>query len=188
MRAVDRGNFSEEAQLAYADCPHPIGYGATISAPHMHAHCLEMLRNKLQPGAKVLDVGSGSGYLTAVMAHMVTQEGAHGVAVGIEHIPQLVETGRRNVLRDPRAAELLHSGSLKLLVGDGQKGWPAEAPYDCIHVGAAAEYIPAALVEQLKPGGRLLLPVGPEGGLQSMAVIDKEVDGSLSRQNAMAVM
>lgn len=188
MRAVDRRNFSQEPQVAYADCPHPIGYGATISAPHMHAHCLEMLRDRLFPGAKVLDIGSGSGYLTAVMAHMVTRGGAAGRAVGVDHIPQLVDQAVRNVGREPQAARLVQSGSLLLEVGDGQKGWPAEAPYDAIHAGAAAAEIPPALCQQLKPGGRLLLPVGPAGGVQSMALIEKTSEGKLHRRDAMSVM
>jgi protein-L-isoaspartate(D-aspartate) O-methyltransferase len=77
---------------------------------------------------------------------------------------------------------------LQLEVGDGWKGWPASAPYDAIHVGAAAARVPDALVDQLAPGGRLVIPVGPEGETQSLAVIDKRKDGTISRHDTMSVM
>ena len=92
MVLVDRGNYIKHN--AYMDAPQTLGYNITISAPHMHAHALELLRDHLRPGMRALDVGSGSGYLTACMALMV---GERGVAVGIDHIPDLVELSRSNL-------------------------------------------------------------------------------------------
>ena len=92
MVQVDRGNYVR--QNAYMDAPQSIGFNITISAPHMHAHALELLKEHLRPGMRALDVGSGSGYLTACMALMV---GETGVAVGIDHIPDLVELSRANL-------------------------------------------------------------------------------------------
>ena len=92
MLLVDRGNYIKHN--AYMDSPQTLGYNITISAPHMHAHALELLREHLRPGMRALDVGSGSGYLTACMALMV---GSQGVAVGIDHIPDLVELSRSNL-------------------------------------------------------------------------------------------
>jgi protein-L-isoaspartate(D-aspartate) O-methyltransferase len=101
LTALDRANFVPPAAVdhAYQDTPLCIGHGATISAPHMHAMCLELLDAQLQPGAHVLDVGSGSGYLTAAMAVLV---GETGVVVGIEHVPQLTEWSKDNVAKQPR--------------------------------------------------------------------------------------
>ncbi|KAK2723010.1 protein-L-isoaspartate(D-aspartate) O-methyltransferase-like isoform X4 [Artemia franciscana] len=132
MRSVDRGFYCPSN--AYFDAPESIGYGATISAPHMHAYALELLRDQLKPGAKVLDVGSGSGYLTMCFAKMV---GPNGKVVGIDHIPALVNSSIENVRRD--CPEYLENGLIKLVAGDGRKGFLEEAPYDAIHVGAAAE-------------------------------------------------
>ncbi|GJN04245.1 hypothetical protein PR202_ga21775 [Eleusine coracana subsp. coracana] len=96
MQAIDRGLFVPSGGSPYYDSPMPIGYNATISAPHMHAACLELLEKNLQPGMRALDVGSGTGYLTACFALMV---GSEGRAVGVEHIPELVassiETSRK---------------------------------------------------------------------------------------------
>jgi len=147
-----------------------VGYNVTISAPHMHAHALEMLRDQLIPGARILDVGSGSGYLTACMARLV-QPG--GKVIGIEHIPELVELSIKNISKNGRS--LFDDGILEIVVGDGRLGYPQDGPYDAIHVGAAAPSRPNALIEQLKPGGRLVVPVGV--GNQKMMIYDKSVDG-----------
>ncbi|XP_077321017.1 protein-L-isoaspartate(D-aspartate) O-methyltransferase-like isoform X4 [Lithobates pipiens] len=158
-------------------------YRATISAPHMHAHALEVLEDKLFEGAKALDVGSGSGYLTACFARMV---GPTGKVIGIDHIDQLVHDATENVKKDDPT--LLSSGRIKFIVGDGRSGYPQEGPYDAIHVGAAAAKMPQGLLNELKPGGRLVLPVGPEGGSQFLEQYDKDSDGNITRVRLMGVM
>jgi len=198
MKAVDRGHYvsARDKRNAYVDSPQSISHAATISAPHMHAYCLELLAGHLRPGARCLDVGSGSGYLTSVFAHLVAgadeaggEAPGPGKAIGIEHIPELQEWSVRNVTSDPKTAPLLASGALILVQGDGREGYPSEGPYDCIHVGAAAPEIPRALTDQLARGGRLVIPVGPEGKTQHLFVVDKDRDGeTLRKKNVMGVV
>ena len=160
--------------MADDDAPQPLSWGITISAPHMHARALSDLRDKLRPGCSALDVGSGSGYLSVAMANLV---GPSGKVVGIDHVADLVAWSINNVCRDGKRA-LLDSGRLRLLVADGFNGYEEGAPYDCIHVGAAPPTIPPALKQQLKPGGVLLLPVGPEGGEQVFTRVTRSQDGA----------
>ncbi|THU57329.1 hypothetical protein C4D60_Mb03t02360 [Musa balbisiana] len=115
----------------------------------------------------------GTGYLTACFAMMV---GPQGRTVGVEHIPQLVASSINSIKRSA-ASSLLNDGSLSVHTADGRKGWPELAPYDAIHVGAASPDIPRALLEQLKPGGRMVIPVG--NFFQDLKVVDKNDDGSV---------
>lgn len=131
--------------MAYKDHPQSIDFAATISAPHMHAYCLEWLEPNLQPGAKVLDVGCGSGYLVAAFYEMVKDETPKTKVVGIEHIEPLAELSMANLMK--AYSSELQNGSIKIVAGDGRLGYAPEAPYDVIHVGAAAPQIPSALLE-----------------------------------------
>jgi protein-L-isoaspartate(D-aspartate) O-methyltransferase len=184
MKAVDRAHYVAVG-APYQDSPQPIGFGATISAPHMHAEMLERLEPFLKPGNKALDVGSGSGYLSACMAHMVTEGGAKGKVVGIEHISELTDLATKSLQED--CPDFLTSGTVELKVGDGRKGWAAEAPYDAIHVGAASPEIPKELLEQLKPGGRMIIPVGPENGDQYLVQVDKDANNKVSMTKVTGV-
>ncbi|QCD80991.1 protein-L-isoaspartate O-methyltransferase 1-like isoform X2 [Vigna unguiculata] len=181
METIDRALFVPGGLQPYVDSPMPIGYNATISAPHMHATCLQLLEKNLQPGMRALDVGSGTGYLTGCFALMV---GPQGRAVGVEHIPELVSFSIENIKKSA-AALPLKDGSLSVHCCDGRQGWPDFAPYEAIHVGAAAPEIPQPLIDQLKPGGRMVIPVG--NIFQDLKVVDKNSDGSISIRTETSV-
>ncbi|NXA11603.1 PIMT methyltransferase, partial [Sapayoa aenigma] len=185
LLATDRGHYIK--YYPYMDSPQSIGESLwakpLLPAGHKHAHALELLKDQLVEGAKALDVGSGSGYLTACFARMM---GPTGKAVGVEHIQELVHESIRNVQEDDPT--LLSSGRVKLVVGDGRQGYPEEAPYDAIHVGAAAATVPKELLNELKPGGRLILPVGPEEANQVLMQYDKTSDGHIVETQLMGVI
>lgn len=117
----------------------------------MHAAAAESLLPYLKPGARVLDVGSGSGYLTHVLAELVKPG---GTVVGIEHIQPLVDMGATNTQKSREGRELMEAGGIKYVKGDGREGWAKDAPYDAIHVGAAAAGFHQKLIDQLKAPGR----------------------------------
>ncbi|MCX6802513.1 MAG: protein-L-isoaspartate(D-aspartate) O-methyltransferase [Candidatus Diapherotrites archaeon] len=154
----------EQRQYSYADSAFPIGKGQTISQPSTIAVMLELLEAK--KGLKVFEVGSGCGYVLALLSELV---GAKGKVFGIELVPELAV----------RSIENLRTAGVKnafVEFGDGTKGMPKEAPFDGILVSAAAEEVPEALIEQLAPNGRLVAPVGPRH-TQQMAVIRKDKNG-----------
>jgi protein-L-isoaspartate(D-aspartate) O-methyltransferase len=130
---------------AYEDSPLPIGNGQTISQPWVHARYLELLR--LTGRERVLEVGTGSGYQTVLLAHLVAQ------VFSIERIPALIQQARENIQRSG-------VNNVSLLLGDGTIGWREYAPYDAILVSAGAPSIPQPLLDQLAEGGRLLIPIG----------------------------
>lgn len=181
MLSVDRAHYAPYAP--YQDSPQPIGHRATISAPHMHASACESLLPYLKPEARVLDVGSGSGYLTHVLAELVKPGGK---VVGVEHIQPLVDIGMENTMKSAQGKELMRIGSIKYVKGDGRLGWPEEAPYDAIHVGAAAAGFHQSLIDQLKAPGRLFMPVEEEY-VQHIYIIDKNVDGTVTKKKDMGV-
>lgn len=167
----------------------------------MHAHACEYLIDHLQPGSRALDIGSGSGYLTHVMANLVTGRpgsATPGQVIGIDHIPELVELARSNMNKSEDGRQLQNSGQVKFITGDGRLGWKENAPYDAIHVGAAAEELHPVLIEQLRAPGRLFIPVESEnsgtslsswglGGGQYIWVVDKKADGSVHKEKVFQV-
>ncbi|KAI4168032.1 MAG: hypothetical protein LQ343_006739 [Gyalolechia ehrenbergii] len=180
MLAVDRAHYAPA--LPYQDSPQPIGFSATISAPHMHASAAESLLPYLHPSARVLDIGSGSGYLTHVLANLV---GPEGRVIGIDHIQGLVDLATSNMHKSDSGRKMLAEGKVKFVKGDGRQGWREGGPYDAIHVGAAAEEEHKGLVEQLRAPGRLFIPVGT--GSQWIWVVDKGVDGVVRREKRFGV-
>ncbi|MBI3322324.1 MAG: protein-L-isoaspartate(D-aspartate) O-methyltransferase [Candidatus Omnitrophica bacterium] len=164
MAEVPRSLFvpAERRDEAYADSPLPIGAGQTISQPYIVALMLELLR--LRPGHKVLEIGTGSGYQTALLARMEAK------VFSMERIPELAEKAREKL-------ERLGFGNAALRVGDGSLGWPEEAPFDRIIVTACSPEVPAALAEQLTEGGILVCPVGE--GLSQTLTVTERADGRL---------
>ncbi|KAF5313523.1 hypothetical protein D9611_008520 [Ephemerocybe angulata] len=188
MKAVDHANYvrDERDRNPYNDSPQTIGYrGPTISAPHKwHAYALEHLLEFLKPGARVLDVGSGSGYLVAVMHHLV---GDTGKVVGIE-LPKLVTvTCSEGNLRQDGLGRALDSGAIEMVAaGSLREGYAPGGPYEVIHVGAAALNVPQALLDQLASPGRMFTPAGSPY-MQAIEQIDKDEQGRVTRKKIMDV-
>lgn len=173
MRETPRHLFVPKSlePRAYQDSPLPIGYNQTISQPYIVASMTEMLECK--PGHKVLEIGAGSGYQAAVLAPLVKQV----------YTIEIVEPLAR------QAAALLKSlghANVEVRHGDGYAGWPEQAPFDRIILTAAPPEIPQTLIDQLKPGGRLVAPEGREW--QELIVVDKDAQGRVSRRRAYGVM
>jgi protein-L-isoaspartate(D-aspartate) O-methyltransferase len=169
MRTVPRHRFVPPKWIdqAYADHPLPIGYGQTISQPFIVAWMTELLQVK--PGAKVLEIGTGSGYQAAVLGELGYQ------VYTVEIIAELAT----------QASDLLSEmGYVQITTrqGDGYFGWKEHAPFDAIIVTCAPDHIPPPLVKQLSDGGRMVVPVGPPGGYQSLFLITKE-DGEVKSKN-----
>lgn len=168
--AVPREAFvaGNVAHLAYGDHPLPIESEQTISQPYIVA--LMIKAAAIEPGDKVLEVGSGSGYAAAVMSRIAAR------VIGIERQHRLVEVARER-LRD------LGYDNVRIVEGDGTRGWPDEAPYDAILAAASGSHIPRPLVEQLTDRGRLVMPVGEPGGLQKLVKVARREDGTLQQSD-----
>jgi protein-L-isoaspartate(D-aspartate) O-methyltransferase len=174
MRIVPRHAFVPPAEQrnAYVDYPLPIGYAQTISQPYIVAFMTEAL--KLNPNSKVLEIGTGSGYQAAVCAEIAQQVYTIEIVEGLAKRAKkcLKELGYPNVF---------------VRFGDGFFGWKENAPFDAIIGTAAAGRIPEPLLEQLKPGGRMILPVEGSFGFQHLVVITKDKKGKISKKNVMPV-
>lgn len=159
---------SDLATLAYGDHPLPIAAGQTISQPFIVA---EMIQEAgVEPGDTVLEVGAGFGYAAAVISRIATR------VVAVERLPELVAIARE------RIGSLGYS-NVEIVEGDGSLGWVEQAPFDAILAAASGSHIPTPLIEQLAPGGRLVMPVGGPGHAQELVKATKLKDGSLSRKS-----
>ena len=179
MMAVDRADFAPTNP--YENNPQQIGCNVVISAPLLHAYCLEALKDYLVEGSTALDIGFGSGYLTVAMSKMMNDKGC---VVGIEHIKDLYNFGAKNIKKHHR--NLLEKKNIELILGDGRIGFRERAPYKCIHVGAASMEVPKVFIEQLALGGRLVMPLGPRDD-QYIYLIDKDMHGNIIYQKGLCV-
>lgn len=174
MRTIPRHEFVSEnvRPHAYEDRPLPIGYGQTISQPFIVALMTDLL--DLQPGDKVLEIGTGSGYQAAVLSPLAKR------VYSIEIVPELGK----------RAGEVLRRlgfANVETKIADGYYGWPEKAPFDAIVVTAAASHIPPPLLEQLKPGGRMVIPIGGPFSAQQLMVVEKKPGGGTTTRQLLPV-
>ncbi|MBI5937737.1 MAG: protein-L-isoaspartate(D-aspartate) O-methyltransferase [Betaproteobacteria bacterium] len=174
MAKVPRERFLPDSlrHLAFRDGPVPIGHGQTISQPYIVALMTDLLAP--EPGDTILEIGTGSGYQAAVLAELVQRVYTTEIVepLATEAAERLSRLGYRNI---------------ELRRCDGYGGWPEHAPYDGIVVTAAAPHIPQPLIEQLKPGGRLVIPVGLPGEIQELEVVEKTKDGGLHTRQVLGV-
>ena len=170
FRTVPREMFVDEpfAGSAYDDGPLPIGAEQTISQPYIVALMIEAAG--VRPGDRVLEVGSGSGYAAAVMSRIAAS------VVGIERQPELAGVARGRLKR-------LGYDNVDIVEGDGTRGWPDGAPYDAILAAASGSHVPPPLIDQLAPGGSLVMPIGNPGWVQKLVRIRKAEDGSLQQSD-----
>ena len=175
MDKVPRHEFVplNQLDLAYANRPVPIGHGQTISQPYIVALMTDLA--KVEPGDKVLEVGTGSGYQAAVMAQLAR------VVYTIEIIEPLG-------LQATQRLQKLGYANVQVRLGDGYHGWEEHAPYDAILVTAAANHVPPPLIRQLKPGGRMVIPVGAAFMVQQLMLIEKNADGTVSMRQILPVV
>lgn len=174
LRLIPRHEFVPEALRAdsYADRPLPIGYGQTISQPLIVALMTHFLEPR--PGSVVLEVGTGSGYQAAVLAPLVRE--VHS----LEIIPALSESAADRLRR-------LGYANVSVQQGDGYHGLPQAAPFDGIIVTAAAGHIPPPLLQQLRPGGRMIIPIGPPLGQQHLTIVERDSEGRVRTRQVMPV-
>ena len=173
MREVPRHAFvpAAEQRWAYDDCPLPIGHLQTISQPYIVALMTELARP--EPSDRALEIGTGSGYQTAVLARLVSR---------VYSIEIVEELSRHAAAR----LDALGCRNVTLRVGDGHAGWPDQAPFDVILSAAAPEQVPPALQDQLAPGGRLVIPAGPSHA-QELLLVEKGKHGGMSSRVVTAV-
>jgi protein-L-isoaspartate(D-aspartate) O-methyltransferase len=164
MARVPRHEFLPASQrpLAYEDGPVPIGHGQTISQPYVVAFMTEALAPK--PEDRILEIGTGSGYQAAVLSGLVAE------VFSIEVVEPLARRGQADLQR-------LGYGNVQVRLGDGYRGWPEAAPFDAIIVTCAPEQVPKVLVDQLKMGGRMIVPVGPPNGAQELYLLRRHPEG-----------
>ncbi len=169
MRKVPRHLFVPPAlrDRAYRDCPLPIGYGQTISQPYIVAFMTEAAR--LTPQSVVLEIGTGSGYQTAILAELARQ------VYSLERLAPLAARAQQTLTA-------LGYRNVEVRQGDGYQGWPEHAPYDAIVVTAAPPAVPTALLEQLAVGGTLVVPVGESQGSQSLLILHKTPEGVVQKE------
>ena len=174
MENVPRHEFVPEnlRDVAYANRPLPIGYGQTISQPLIVALMTDLLQ--LEPGHTVLEVGTGSGYHAAIVAGLAKR------VYTIEIIPALADTAANRLAR-------LGYNNVEVRTGDGYYGWPSAAPFDRILVTAAATHVPPPLIEQLRPGGRMVIPVGAAFIFQHLVLVEKDAAGGIHTRQLLPV-
>jgi protein-L-isoaspartate(D-aspartate) O-methyltransferase len=174
MSRVLRHRFVPEHERLYAyhNRPLPIGYGQTISQPYIVSLMANLLA--VHPGDKVLEIGTGSGYQTAVLAEL-------GVEVYSIEIVKPLATKAGETLKE-LGYELVH-----IKAGDGYQGWPEQAPFDAIIVTAGTSHVPQPLLDQLKPGGRMVIPIGETVAAQELLLINKDEKGEMHRQEVLPV-
>ena len=174
LARVPRERFvpSDRMEAAHADSALAIGHGQTISQPFIVALMTELL--DVSPDANVLEVGTGSGYQTAVLARLTRH------LCSVEIVPELAHAAAARLA-------VLGLGGVALRTGDGAQGWAERAPFDRIMVTAAAPHVPPALLDQLGPGGRMAIPIGPAFGAQSLRVLEKQADGAVTNEFVLDV-
>ena len=170
FRAVPREEFiaPEYADQAYGDHPLPIEAKQTISQPYIVALMIQAAA--IKPGDKVLEVGSGSGYAAAVISRIAAR------VVGVERQHDLLSVSRGRL-------ERLGYGNVEIVEGDGTRGWREAAPFDAILAAASGSHVPPALIEQLAPDGRIVMPLGEPGRVQELVKVTKRKDGRLKKEN-----